>query len=129
MAWCWRRHELAADESLLTGESEAVRQVSGPQRGLRRTLVVRGQGLVRVTAIGGRPRLGRIGKSLQTIAIESSPLRDEMARLTRRLAVIGIGLCLALAALYWLLRGGWLDALLAGITWRWASCRRSSRSS
>jgi len=30
--------------------------------------------------------------------------------------VIGVGLCLALAALYWALRGGWLDAMLAGIT-------------
>jgi len=109
-------HELAADESMLTGESEAVDKF--PDRGevFAGALVVRGQGLMRVTAVGSRTELGRIGKSLQGIAIESSPLQQEIGLLTRRLAVIGIALCLALAALYWALRGGWLDALLAGIT-------------
>jgi Ca2+-transporting ATPase len=109
-------HELAADESLLTGESEAVDKFPGRSEVYAGALVVRGQGLIRVTAIGSTTELGRIGKSLQDIAVESSPLREEIGLLTRRLAVIGIGLCLALAALYWVLRGGWLDALLAGIT-------------
>jgi Ca2+-transporting ATPase len=71
---------------------------------------------MRVTATGAATSLGGIGKSLQDISAESSPLRDEVALLTRRLALIAIGLCLALAALYWTLRGGWMDALLAGIT-------------
>ena len=35
---------------------------------------------MRVTAVGGATELGRIGKSLQGIAIESSPLRDEIGR-------------------------------------------------
>ena len=109
-------HELAADESLLTGESEAVDKFPDRSEVYAGALVVRGQGLIRVTAIGSTTELGRIGKSLQDIAVESSPLREEIGLLTRRLAVIGIGLCLALAALYWVLRGGWLDALLAGIT-------------
>jgi Ca2+-transporting ATPase len=39
-----------------------------------------------------------------------------MARLTRRLVLIGAGLCVLLVLLFWLLRGGWLEALLAGIT-------------
>jgi Ca2+-transporting ATPase len=109
-------HELAADESLLTGESEAVEKFAGSSEVFAGTLLVRGQGLMRVTAIGSKTGLGRIGKSLQDIVMESSPLREEIALLTRRLAWIGIGLCLALAALYWMLRGGWLDGLLAGIT-------------
>ncbi len=109
-------HELAADESLLTGESEAVDKFPDHSQVFAGALVVRGQGVVRVTAIGSGTELGRIGKSLQGIAVEASPLREEIGRLTRRLAVIGVGLCLALAALYWALRGGWLDAMLAGIT-------------
>ncbi len=109
-------HELAADESMLTGESEAVTKFPDGGAVFAGTMIVRGQGLMRVTAVGGATELGRIGKSLQGIAIEPSPLHDEIALLTRRLALIGIGLCLALAALYWMLRGGWLDGLLAGIT-------------
>lgn len=109
-------HELATDESMLTGESEAVAKFADGGVVFAGTLVVRGQGMIQVSAIGGATELGRIGKSLQDISVESSPLREEMGLLTRRLAVIGIGLCLALATLYWALRGSWLDALLAGIT-------------
>ncbi len=109
-------HELAVDESLLTGESVAVTKFADSSQVFAGTLVVRGQGLIKITAIGGRSELGRIGKSLQDIAIESSPLRNEIGLLTKRLALIGVGLCLALALLYWVLRGGWLDGLLAGIT-------------
>ena len=109
-------HELAVDESMLTGESEAVAKFADSSVAFAGTLVVRGQGMIKVSAIGGATELGRIGKSLQDISVESSPLREEMGLLTRRLAMIGVGLCLALALLYWTLRGSWLDALLAGIT-------------
>ena len=109
-------HELATDESMLTGESEAVVKFADGGLVFAGTLVVRGQGMIQVCAIGGATELGRIGKSLQDISVESSPLREEMGHLTRRLAVIGFGLCLVQALLYWALRGSWLDALLAGIT-------------
>ena len=109
-------HELATDESMLTGESESVAKQLPDGRVFAGTLVVSGQGMVRVTATGSHTELGRIGQSLQTIALEASPLREEMARLTRRLVVIGVTLCVLLAALFWLLRGGWLEAVLAGIT-------------
>lgn len=109
-------HELATDESLLTGESESVPKQLPDGCVFAGTLVVSGQGMVRVSATGGHTELGRIGQSLQTIALEASPLREEMARLTRRLVVIGVTLCVLLGALFWFLRGGWLEAVLAGIT-------------
>ena len=109
-------HELATDESMLTGESEAVAKQAPEGRVFAGTLVVSGQGVVRVDAIGQQTELGRIGVSLQGIALQASPLRDEIARLTRRLVVIGLSLCVALMAMFWLLRGGWLEAMLAGIT-------------
>ena len=109
-------HELAIDESMLTGESEAVAKFPGSAEVYAGSLVVRGQGVMRVTATGSKTELGRIGKSLQDIAMESSPLREEIVLLTRRLAIIGAGACLILVMLYWLLRGGWLQGLLSGIT-------------
>ena len=109
-------HELAADESMLTGESEAVAKVAGEGRVFAGTLIVRGQGLMRVAATGAATELGSIGRSLQSIAVEASPLQSEVGAMTRRLAVIGIGLCLGLAVLHWTVRGGWLEGLLAGIT-------------
>ena len=109
-------HELATDESMLTGESEAVPKQASTGRVFAGTLVVSGQGLVRVDAVGRQTEMGRIGVSLQTITLAASPLRDEVARLTRRLVVIALMLSVALMALFWLLRGGWLEAMLAGIT-------------
>jgi len=108
-------HELAADESLLTGESEPVTKFPESSQVFAGSLVTRGQGLIRVTAIGAKTELGRIGKSLQEISSESSPMRIEIGLFTRQLAIIGILLCLALAVAYWMLRGGWLDGLLAGL--------------
>ena len=75
-------HDLAADESLLTGESVAVAKrvldfetdKSGTaNRVFAGTLLTGGQGLARVTAIGVATELGKIGKSLETIVTESSP--------------------------------------------------------
>jgi P-type Ca2+ transporter type 2C len=118
-------HDLAVDESLLTGESEPLAKsaaatdgVSGGA-GLHRvhagTLVTRGQGLVQVDATGGRTAFGRLGASLASIDLQASPLRDDVLRLTRRLLVIGLALCALLVALLWSLRGGLVESLLAGI--------------
>ncbi len=108
-------HELAANESMLTGESEPVAKQPA-DKVFAGTLVVSGQGLLQVTAVGRHTELGRIGQSLDTIALQASPLREEMARLTRKLVAIGLSLCALLVALFWALRGDWLQAVLAGIT-------------
>jgi Ca2+-transporting ATPase len=122
-------HELATDESMLTGESEAVVKFADGGIVFAGTLVVRGQGMIKVSAIGGATELGRIGKSLQDISIESSPLRDEMGLLTRRLAVIGS----ACAWLWHFSTGlcgevGSMPYSLA-LRWRWGFCHKNFQSS
>lgn len=109
-------HELAVDESMLTGESEAVAKFPNSSEVFAGSTITRGQGLMRVTAIGTNTELGRIGKSLQVIATETSPLRQEIVLLTHRFALIGISACFLLTGLYWTLRGDWLHSLLSGIT-------------
>ncbi len=107
-------HDLAIDESMLTGESVPVARVKGDAAHAG-TLVVQGQGMLRVSATGSRTEMGRIGESLAEIALEASPLRKEMTRLTRRIALAGSLMALALAATYWWLRGGVAESVLAGI--------------
>lgn len=107
-------HELAADESMLTGESVAVSKAA-EHPVYAGTLIVAGQGMAIVTATGPRTEMGRIGQSLEDISLQTSPLREEMNRLTRRLAVIGVLLSLLLIALFWWLRSGLLEGVLAGI--------------
>lgn len=109
-------HELATNESLLTGESTIVDKQSPASQLFAGTLVVRGQGWMRVTRTGSHTEFGRIGRTLNSIELESSPLRDHMGRLTRRLALIGIVLSVLLVILFWSLRGDWIESILAGIT-------------
>lgn len=109
-------HELAIDESLLTGESGWVSKLEGGLEVFAGTLVVRGQGLARVTATGVRTRFGQIGKTLTEINLEASPLRLQIEKLTLRLAWIGVALSVLLAMFSVLRTGSWVAGGLSGIT-------------
>jgi len=87
------------------------------------TLIVQGQGLAEVQAIGAQTELGRIGKALQKVETEDTLLQTETQRVVKRLAVMGLSLCAVVIVLFALthvatlgLRKAWLDGLLAGIT-------------
>jgi P-type Ca2+ transporter type 2C len=108
---------ISADESLLTGESMPVPKDTGHANHVcAGTLVVSGHGIARVTETGQATRLGRIGASLSSLEIGRSLLQDEIARLVRTLAILGLGSCAVVGVLYAILRGHWLDGLLAGLT-------------
>ena len=123
-------HDLQTDESLLTGESAPVRKIAGvdvtPLKGLRPggddlpyvfsgTLVVRGTGVGEVIAIGALSEIGKIGQSLSTLEVEPPRLQAQTRRLARIFAVVGGTVSVLAVLLYGALRGGWLDAMLAGI--------------
>jgi len=122
--------DLQTDESLLTGESVPVRKVAAkpgaPSRDFRPggddlpcvfsgSLIVRGSGIGEVTAIGALSEIGKIGHSLSTLETEPPRLRAQMQRLVRVFALVGGAVSILAVVLYGTLRGGWLDALLAGI--------------
>jgi Ca2+-transporting ATPase len=126
-------NNFSADESLLTGESVAVRKraalpqeqsqpVAQPPGGddhpyiYSGTLIVPGRGLAQVQATGPRSELGKIGKALYEVNLEISPLQQEINRLVRWLASIGVSLSLLLVLIYGITRHDWLHGLLSGIT-------------
>ena len=79
------------------------------------TLIVQGHALARVTATGARSEIGRIGAALGSVASERTPLQRQTAVLVRNLALLALGLSVALVLVQGLLRGDWLQAVLAGI--------------
>lgn len=124
-----RGNDVRVDESLLTGESLAVRKV--PAGGavppaaaaggddspflFSGTLMVKGHGIARVSATGAHAEIGRIGAVLGTLAPERSPLQQQIAGLVAVFAVLGLGLSVLLVLFIGLRHGDWLQALLAGI--------------
>ncbi|HSM94566.1 MAG TPA: cation-translocating P-type ATPase [Rhizomicrobium sp.] len=120
--------ELLADESLLTGESVAVRkraakdEQAAPAPGgedtpfvFAGTLVAHGNAAVRVTATGLGSEMGKIGRSLQSIDLEQPRLQAQLSWLVRDFAFIGLGVSALVVVLFGLLRGSWLKAALGGI--------------
>jgi Ca2+-transporting ATPase len=112
--------DLMADESLLTGESLAVAKDpldKGPGGEVYSgTLIVRGHGRAEVFATGARSELGRIGRMLGGIEPEKTSLETETGKIVRRVAAFAVILSAIVALLYVLLRGGWVDGVLAGLT-------------
>jgi P-type Ca2+ transporter type 2C len=128
---------LSTDESLLTGESLPVRKIvstalnnpaaAGSLEMARPggdelpfvysgTLVVQGQGMAQVQAIGAQTEMGKIGNALQKVKPEATPLQREMTRLVSRLSGIALSLCVAIVVIYGATTGNWLKGVLAGIT-------------
>jgi Ca2+-transporting ATPase len=123
-------HDLQADESLLTGESVPVRKIAADDISIpvgrpggddlpfvySGALVVRGNGIAQAVATGTRSEMGKIGKSLQMLETEPPRLQVQTARLVRLAALGGAAVSAVVVVLYGTFRGGWLDAILAGIT-------------
>jgi len=116
-------HDLLIDESLLTGESVAVAKAIAMQTPMESSaqvysgcMIVQGGGLARVTATGAETELGKIGKSLQALTPEQSPLQQEIRLLVKRFALFGVALSLLVLLLYGWSRSDWMNGLLTGIT-------------
>ncbi|TCZ85022.1 HAD-IC family P-type ATPase [Lysobacter sp. N42] len=111
---------LAVDESMLTGESQAVDKTPGGtgEPGLLRSasLVVRGRGVAEVLATGASTEIGRLGHAIRDIEPAPSPLRRQVRRLVVVFAWLAAIASSTLALLHYARTGQTVESLLAGLT-------------
>jgi Ca2+-transporting ATPase len=124
---------LQLDESLLTGESVAVRKRAGapvqetPVAGgydspllFAGTLVVGGHGVMEVMATGSRKQMGRIGGSLAAIDTQPTPLQKQLARLVRQFGALALALSAGVVLWHGWMRQEWVQGILSALAFAMA---------
>lgn len=85
-------NDFSANESILTGESLAVfkNEQSENNQVFRGTIVASGLAICEVNAIGGETKIGKIGKSIETIIEEKTPLQLQIGNFVRKMSLVGL---------------------------------------
>jgi len=85
-------NDFSVDESILTGESLSVYKdsTSDENQVYRGTTVASGLAIITITAIGNATNLGKIGKSLETIQEEKTPLELQINSFVKKMVIIGV---------------------------------------
>lgn len=120
-------NRLYANESILTGEAEPIEKIAGAGKtelsGLHMsyliysgTAITRGSGTAEVTATGKNTQMGQISGMLSSIERSETPLQKRLGELGKVLALICIGVCLAVFAAGVLRGEPVFDMLMTGIS-------------
>lgn len=108
-------NDFSVDESILTGESVPVNKTAGDPV-FAGTSTASGSAWLTITSVGNQTELGRIGKSIDTIATEKTPLQQQISQFVIRMAWIGAGAFLLVWGVNYARSGDWVTALLFGLT-------------
>lgn len=111
-------NDFAVNESILTGESLPVSKSNDTERNriFQGTTVVGGLAIARVDAIGSGTELGKIGKSIESIKEEETPLQRQVASFVGRMAAVGTVVFLIVWAINYFESYQLLDSLLKALT-------------
>ena len=85
-------NDFSVNEAILTGESLSVfkNELSEINIVFQGTIVATGLAICEVTAIGNQTSLGKIGKSLESIEEEKTPLQLQIANFVKKMSIIGL---------------------------------------
>ncbi|MGE4345814.1 MAG: HAD-IC family P-type ATPase, partial [Flavobacteriaceae bacterium] len=111
-------NDFSVNEASLTGESFSVfkNQDTEDRKIYSGTLTVSGLAVFKVEKIGSETKLGKIGKSIQEIKEERSPLQIQITKFVKWMAVIGIVVFLMVWAYSFWQSRNIIESLLVGLT-------------
>ena len=111
-------NDFSVNESILTGESLAVYKdaTSEDNTIFQGTTVASGLAIVRVTAIGLNTKLGKIGKSLESIVEEKTPLELQINNFVKKMVIAGAVVFLVVWIINYFKTQSLLDSLLKALT-------------
>lgn len=110
-------NDFTVNESILTGESMPVGKSSTAANLVwYGTLVTSGRAICKTTATGIQTRVGQIGKSLQEIQEEKSPLQKQIENFVRGMAIVGSVIFVLIWLINYIKTSLVLDSLLKGLT-------------
>lgn len=111
-------NDFAVNESILTGESLAVYKDSAATDHFifHGTTVASGLAIATITAIGNQTRLGKIGKSLEAIAEEKTPLELQINTFVKKMVIAGLVVFVGVWAINYFRSPNLLDSLIKALT-------------
>ena len=111
-------NDFSVNESILTGESLAVFKNEKAENNtiFQGTIVTSGLAICNVTAIGNQTQLGKIGKSLENIAEEKTPLQIQIGNFVTKMSLIGLVVFLIVWGINYYNSRILLDSLLKALT-------------
>ncbi|MEO5685527.1 MAG: cation-translocating P-type ATPase [Chitinophagaceae bacterium] len=111
-------NDFSVNEAVLTGESLSVFKDQTQEDNLiySGTTVASGLAIVTITAIGNQTKLGKIGKSLENIKEEKTPLELQIGHFVKKMAVTGALAFIVFWAINYINSRHLLDSLLKSLT-------------
>lgn len=117
-----QQNDLSVDEAVLTGESLPVeKSVVDPASPAAKqaativyqgTVVAAGMGIARVTAVGAQTVFGKLGKSIESIESETTPLQRQIDRFIKQMLLVGLLAFIVVFTINYRNEGSVLTALL-----------------
>ena len=111
-------NDFSVNESILTGESLNVYKdkTSENKTIYQGTSVASGLAIAEINAIGNETKLGKIGKSLESIEVEKTPLELQIANFVKKMAIAGAIVFITVWGINYYKTLNLLDSLLQALT-------------
>lgn len=111
-------NDFSVNEAILTGESLSIfkNETSEIKQVFQGTIVATGMAICEVTAIGNQTSLGKIGKSLEEIQEEKTPLQIQINNFVKKMSIIGLVIFAIVWGLNYYHSKSILDSLLKALT-------------